>query len=459
MLQTDLAAGGPGIGDIIVLPESGMKPDDLLDNDVTIDLLPLIKSSAPNIMKLFEKYPKASNLRLLEDGRLASIPAYILDGSQDLAALGLRIAWMEKGGVTKIPETTDELLDSLRAIVKSDGNGNGKADEVGITMRFGDAWFDFLLISFGIQPGNTNNTSSDYGKLFYADGEVFKSKLDKPGYKAAIAYMNTIYKENLIDHKCFEPGDQEARSIQISTENLMGAMIWNWLGPIEGAHDDFKEKYGDSSFTAIAWPKSPLVDKIETEKPSTIKGNVVVTKNSKNPEAAIKFLDYLYSDEGILLSQWGIENDSYIVKDGKKVFTDKIIIDPLPAEEDKAKLYTSYGLHTWMSIEDGEAIGQLQRVKEFGRGVKKLYADLAVLQPFPQLSLNTDERKLRSQLMADIGTYVDENKRKFITGVRPMSEWEDFIKGLNETLKLPEVADKILNPAYKRYLANLGKIN
>ena len=43
----------------------------------------------------------------------------------------------------------------------------------------------------------------------------------------------------------------------------------------------------------------------------------MITKNNKNPERAIKFLNFLASDEGQYLTQWGIKGVSYEIVDGK----------------------------------------------------------------------------------------------------------------------------------------------
>ena len=48
-----------------------------------------------------------------------------------------------------------------------------------------------------------------------------------------------------------------------------------------------------------------------------------ISKNSKNARRALKLLEYLYSNEGQILSYFGIENDSYTIEDGKYYYTNK----------------------------------------------------------------------------------------------------------------------------------------
>ena len=46
---------------------------------------------------------------------------------------------------------------------------------------------------------------------------------------------------------------------------------------------------------------------------------VGITTNAKDPVRAIKFLDYLASEEGQVLTNWGIEGKQYNVVDGKRI--------------------------------------------------------------------------------------------------------------------------------------------
>ena len=40
---------------------------------------------------------------------------------------------------------------------------------------------------------------------------------------------------------------------------------------------------------------------------------LAITKDCEDPVRAIKFLDYLCSDEGAVLYKWGVEGENYFV--------------------------------------------------------------------------------------------------------------------------------------------------
>ena len=52
---------------------------------------------------------------------------------------------------------------------------------------------------------------------------------------------------------------------------------------------------------------------------------ISITKSAKDPVRIIKFLDFLASDEGQVLLNWGIEGKHYKVENGKRVIPEDIL--------------------------------------------------------------------------------------------------------------------------------------
>ncbi len=72
---------------------------------------------------------------------------------------------------------------------------------------------------------------------------------------------------------------------------------------------------------------------------------VGISTSCEDPVAAIKFLDFMCSDEAQVLARWGIEGEHYTLVDGKRVFTDetneKLNSDPGFATE------SGIGIYSW----------------------------------------------------------------------------------------------------------------
>src|SRR5699024_5275242 len=88
-----------------------------------------------------------------------------------------------------------------------------------------------------------------------------------------------------------------------------------------------QEKNPQSNVTAIRYPVENKGDipkfTDETQLYSTA-GSAAISANSKNKELAARFLDYSYSEEGYMLNNFGIEGESYEMKDGYPTYTDTI---------------------------------------------------------------------------------------------------------------------------------------
>ena len=68
------------------------------------------------------------------------------------------------------------------------------------------------------------------------------------------------------------------------------------------------------------------------------------------------------------------------------------------------------------------------------------------------MTLNAEEAEEYSSAFSDIQTYVSENLAKFVMGMTPMSEYDNFVKTLTEgydTLRCIELQQA----AYNRFMA------
>ena len=75
--------------------------------------------------------------------------------------------------------------------------------------------------------------------------------------------------------------------------------------------------------------------------------------------------------------------------------------------------------------------------------------DKASERSAPLVTPTADETTESAQLMSEVNKYADQMIVKFITGVEPISKFDDYVKKLNE-YGLPRVL-KIQNKALDRY--------
>ncbi|KHF36258.1 hypothetical protein CM49_01571 [Paenibacillus sp. P1XP2] len=80
-----------------------------------------------------------------------------------------------------------------------------------------------------------------------------------------------------------------------------------------------------------------------------------ISKDCKDPVRAIKFLDYLASDEGQVLLNWGIEGKHYKVENGKRVIP-KEISDRKVNDATNFTKETGIGLYNTLGVHYGDGV-------------------------------------------------------------------------------------------------------
>ena len=178
--------------------------------------------------------------------------------------------------------------------------------------------------------------------------------------------------------------------------------------------------------------------------------------SSAKKDKLIELVNYLYSEEGQLLTQFGVEGVTYDMVDGKPVFKDIVTNNP--------KWPDSLTTKTYFGIEPGTHFAMVQNTDTFifepeamaGVALYEANADMFenLLSAPPEtlpLCYNEDESEAASynyyfvQEKEMAGTY------EFIRGTRPFSEWDKFMGEL-KSYGIEQAIAKI-DAAYQRSLS------
>lgn len=157
-----------------------------------------------------------------------------------------------------------------------------------------------------------------------------------------------------------------------------------------------------------------------------------VFKNSDQIDAAIQYIDFLYSDEGKELVNWGVEGETYEIVDGEKVFLEQFIDFPTLRRETGMITNGAYGRV--------DVDAALQFTPEEERYVYEEAPKYAFPMKLIEPSFREDEQEILSTTFDNITTHVEENVARFVIGDRPFSEWEDYVQE-TENLGLQRVID------------------
>jgi len=206
---------------------------------------------------------------------------------------------------------------------------------------------------------------------------------------------------------------------------------------VQGVNDEFKMA-----------PMTPPVANAETGIPymSNFRADtnglgIANSGNEKRIENAVKLFDWFYSDEAYELLSWGKEGETYEVVNGEKKFL-------ITEEED---IRNKFGFQTYAS---GQALDPAAVESYFLGSTTKEYLDIMkenvekTYNPQKWIGFTDEEQATRSELGTAIRNYAQEMISKFMLGQAPLTEWDSFVKTVNE-MGLEELL-KVYENAYNR---------
>jgi len=396
----------------------------------------LIKSNAPNLQKLLDSNPAVKGQITAPDGHIYFFPRLLLDPrTQTFAGFMLRGDWLEKVGM-KAPDTTDELYQVLKAFKEKDPNGNGKADEIPFTDNPNP-----IIWAFGVGSRGPNSTDD----FFIEDGKIKYGPTD-PRYKDALQYLNKLYSEGLLDPE-YEGMKADVRDSRVMQE-VSGFMYGSYAGYLTKYNKMLKGANKNPGFVAMVPPKGPTGERNIIGKHNEIDPGrgTAITSTTKNAAQITKLMDYFYSKEGALLLYFGIEGDTYTMKDGVPTYTDKVANDPKLDVLSYLNTYVGY-VSGWPSSMMPEHY--LATLSDEGRQGNALSVPNAGKKKVPALHFTPEELGEVQSLQRDINTYVDENMNAFIRGKKPFSDYDAFQQGLKKIGS--DRLTQLYSQAYERY--------
>lgn len=318
----------------------------------------------------------------------------------------VRQDWLDNLGI-KMPETLDEYENMLIQFTKNDPDGNGKDDTYGIgavANGVGNT-FDMIFGAFGFQ----------LKKYYLKEEKIYPANISEE-YKAALEYINKLWDAGAIDPDLFIiKGDQARQRI---AQGKVGSFCGWWSSVPEALEAQNKIKEINPKANLV--PIYPAVKGLDGKSGMISYGNFggarCISSKCENSETAIKFLDYLCTDEGNELVWMGIKGVHYIdvvkgrTEEGQKAFDEKWL-DPF------AQIISRLDIDRNTNSEDPIT----RRKAEFAQIATKynLYSCIFYAEPI------TDEEK---SLGPDLKQYEEEMLIKFITGQEPLSKWDEYIK-------------------------------
>lgn len=323
----------------------------MIDAGAMMDMTDLIEEYGPNIKKLygdeFEKLKQSA-----DDPAIYQLSAYNVGGTRFKDAGNLQVQWAAlKAKDYQIPQSLDELEAMIKDFIAENPTTDEGLDRIGISLSTAD-WH--WLITLGNPAGFIADGAPDNGQWIVTENNegVYKFRSDKE--REYFRWLCRMYNEGILDPD-FATQTHEDYIAKIASGRVVCLMDKDW-----DYQDGEKVLKADGKYD-LTYAGLPTCMDANTKCPSlmyqglTTGTGVGITTTCKDPVAAIKFIDFLCSDEGQVLTKWGIEGVNYFIDDEGHRYRTEEEIKYAQEDADYSK-NTGVGFHNYPFPSYGDGI-------------------------------------------------------------------------------------------------------
>lgn len=389
--------------------------------------------SMPNYSAVLDQYVEAKKTITSSDtGAMVSFPEIYKDVG-DVSGYMIRKDFLEASGL-EVPATYDELHTLLTTIY----------NQTGATMELAASGGDGVLgAGFGI---NVNLDNNDLSGWYVEDGTVKMGILED----AFVDYLTMVtqwYQEKII-YADFVNTDRG------SLDQLFSGQFSVTVKPPEIV--EVANQVIGTEMVAMPMPRQNADDELHV---CGTAGSCLMDANAwsinakvEDPSLILQLIDYMFSEEGFYLINYGEEGVSYTMENGEPQFTDLVVANPdgldyahaaylfatsnrsrLPFLSDYARCFAEYTEAQWNAVEVYS--NDCDHANDYPNGA----------------IMNTEQTTQYNTVAADICTYISENVLQFIYGQKDLGEWDSFVDTLYSMGIETAIAAK--QAAYDDYLA------
>ncbi|CAG7599959.1 Lipoprotein LipO [Paenibacillus solanacearum] len=389
---------------------------------------------APNLKKFYDAYPEAKAVATGADGGIYNVP--VLEG--DAQGKGFNYIWMARKDLMnkynlKAPATLDELYQFLKTLKEKEPDSYPLSLNAPTTGEAG-LYTVFGKIFTGIAGFYNQSPASD--KYEFAPYQK--------GYKDALVYMNKLYNEKLLDPEFYLlTGPQwEERFLK----GKSSVTYW-WKAEVNPLIEKAKKAGAPAEFDLDSIPElgASGIKPYQFSRPVVGTVGRAISAKVKDKERAVKFLDYLVSEEGTNYLSLGIQGKSYTLENGKPVYMKEFGASPyVPLRRDFGVWYDNMTLNNALSRETWE-----RGLDEKSKAINKNYESFIIPAP-KAIVKTTEELDLEKSKLTPLTKFLEQRITEFVTGKAPIND-TTYQQFLDQAKKLG--SDELLNmynAAYKR---------
>lgn len=418
---------------------AGFGDNDLLryaEQGVIIPLEEYIDTYMPNLKAVFEKAPEYKKMCMDTEGHIWALPWIEQLGAEKTAiqTVGdmsfINKKWLDFLGL-EIPTTVDEFEQVLIAFrdhaseLQAEFNIDGSIIPMSFIINDGDQDPAILINGFGEGYGD-----ADRGRhIAVTDDKKVICAATQEGYKDGIAWLHSLYEQDLIDPEAFTQvwstyvakGKSGRYGVCFSWDVANIDNLTDWV-PLPALTADVRNiTPQNGSFTS-----------------GFDRGRCVVTAVAKNPALVCAWLDQMYDPFQSPQNNWGTygEDDEFDIfelgtnADGAEMLKHAPLGDASPVEVREAEsvggplaiLDEYYGVY--VTCPD-DAQYRLDWIKDY------YTPDMNTKYVFPNVFMSQEDTEELSNLQADITKTINAKKADWIMNGFTDADWDEYVKSLD----------------------------
>ncbi len=418
---------------------AGFGDSDLLkyaDQGVIIPLEGYIDKYMPNLKAVFEKYPDYKKMSTATDGHIWAFPWIEQLGSEKTAiqTVGnmsfINKKWLDFLGL-EIPQTVEEFEKTLVAFrdngkkLQAEFGIDGSIIPMSCIVNDGDQDCGILINGFGEGYGDM-----DKGRhIAVTDDLKVICAATRQGYKDGIAWLHSLYEQNLIDPEAFT---QEWSTYVSKGKSGRYGVCFSWdVANIDNLNDWVP-------LPALTADTRNITPQNGSFTSGYDRGRCVVTAVAKNPALVCAWLDQMYDPFQSPQNNWGTygEDDDFDIfelgenENGEQMLKHAPLGEASPVEVREAEsvngplavLDEYYGVY--VTCPD-DAQYRLDWIKDF------YTPDMHTKYVFPNVFMSRDDTEELSNLQADIEKTINAKKSDWIMNGFTDADWDQYLKDLD----------------------------
>lgn len=407
-----------------------------MKSSVFMDLTDLIKTETPHYYELVKDDPDLNLFRVF--GKYLGFSMVVYDDMKtpyqtDGLTTAIRKDILDKENL-KVPTSWQQWFDVMKQLKKKYPNSTP---------------FSGRSINFIINYMAQAMTGYEYSISYNSAEKKYTCGALQNSFRPLLQFMKNCYDEGILDPNFDKVSP--ATFLEAATSNKLFFWIDNGVN-LYTQNNALQATDKNAAFVPMNLMTSHLNNNKKAGLAFTQSTNYAtmycLSATTKHKEELLHFMDWCYSDEGMLVNCCGRQDDTYkLNKDGTPYIPESIWSKFSSNAMPEYAWMSTYGLGQLcfaprvLSTDGIEWKGRTTVNEKDDPAFKKQYeADLAAGCYRASVPLQPDVDSTMQSRIVTLNKYISNQMVKFIKGTRPLSEFNTFVNELNK-MGIQEVLD------------------